>query len=152
MKPGDKAPDFNLKAQDSRYLRLSEILRKEHVVLFFYQRDFYGACTAEATEFRRAFDEIRALGATVIGISRDHVASHSRFAMQLDLPYRILSDTDGAVQAAYFPPPSYPEQPVRLTFVIDRKGTVRQLTGLPRVSVSEHVASALAALHRLTGR
>lgn len=152
VRPGDKAPDFNLKAQDSRYLRLSDVLKKEAVVLFFYQRDFHGACTAEASGFRYAYDTIRSLGATVIGISRDNVSTHSRFAMQLGLPYRILSDPDGAVQAAYWPPTSYPEQPLRLTFIIDRRGTVRQVLGLPKLSVGEHIVGAVATLRQLATR
>lgn len=95
------APDFSLADQNGQTKTLSDYAEK-WVVLFFYPKDNTPGCTTEACSFRDERDAIAELGnAEVVGISKDSVASHKKFAEKHHLNFTILSDPDHSVIEAY---------------------------------------------------
>ena len=100
LAPGDLAPAFTLADAAGRPVSLAG-LAGQQVILYFYPRDDTPGCTKEACGFRDAWDDLRALGATVIGISSDDADSHGRFATRYRLPFTLLSDPDRSVMRAY---------------------------------------------------
>ena len=145
---GDHAPDFELQAADGRRVRLSEFLGKKNVVLFFYPKDETAGCTVEACSFRDAYEDFVDVGAEVIGVSADSLASHNRFAGRHRLPFLLLSDPKGLVAAKYDVRKALGIFPGRVTFLIDREGIVRHVTD-GRLLFKEHVSESLAVLKTL---
>ena len=93
------APDFALSDAEGRSVRLSD-LRGRWVVLYFYPRDNTPGCTRQACAFARSYDAFREKDVVVIGISKDSVASHLKFAQKYELPFVLLSDPElQAIQA-----------------------------------------------------
>jgi len=121
---GERAPDFTLPNAEGRPVRLGELLAEKVVVLFFYPKDETAGCTVEACAFRDASEDFTAAGAEVVGVSRDDAASHTRFAANHKLPFTLLSDADGSVHALYGVRTRLGFLRDRVTFVIDRSGTV----------------------------
>lgn len=97
---GLPAPDFTLPATGGAEVSLHS-LKGRKVVLFFYARDNTAGCSNEAREFRDIYPELAALGVGLLGVSRDSLASHERFSAKLELPYPLLSDSDGSVCRKY---------------------------------------------------
>ena len=99
LETGNKAPDFTLMDRDGKSISLSDFLGKK-VVLYFYPRDKTPGCSRQACAFAAAYDGFRAQNVAVIGISKDSVASHRKFAEKYDLPFILLSDPElQAIQA-----------------------------------------------------
>jgi peroxiredoxin Q/BCP len=142
---GDRAPDFSLRSQDGEVVKLSELLRRGSVVVWFYPKDRTPGCTAEAGAFRDSYARFAELGAEVVGISSDSVESHSGFAAECDLPFRILSDEDGEVRRLYGVSSSMGLIPGRVTYVIDRGGIVKYVFS-SQLQATRHVKEALGAL------
>ena len=88
-----KAPEFALPDKDGNLVRLSDFLGKK-VVLYFYPKDNTPGCTRQACAFAASFDQFRQRDVVVMGISKDSVASHQKFAQKYDLPFLLLSDPD----------------------------------------------------------
>ncbi|MBX2971646.1 MAG: peroxiredoxin [Flavobacteriales bacterium] len=141
---GTPAPDFDLTDQDGRPVRLGD-LKGHNVVLFFYPKDNTRICTLEVCAFRDAHEGMIGLDAVVFGISSDGTSSHRAFADRWSLPYRLLSDTDGAVRKTFKVNRTLGLFPGRVTYVIDRAGIIRAAVNDP-LSASRHVREALAAL------
>ncbi len=96
-----QAPDFSLKDQTGKTRHLKEYVGK-WLVLYFYPKDDTSGCTAQACSFRDGRDDIAQLGNTeVVGISKDSVASHEKFAKKNHLNFTLLSDPDHSVIEAY---------------------------------------------------
>ena len=147
---GDRAPDFRLPDANGATVRLSEILSKKAVVLYFYPKDETPGCTAESCAFRDAYDDFTAAGAEVVGVSRDDGASHGRFAAHHKLPFLLLSDREGGVHALYGIRTRLGFVRDRVTFVIDRAGIVRHvftsmLDMQGNVNKALHIVRALVA-------
>jgi peroxiredoxin Q/BCP len=100
LQTGEPAPDFSLSDPAGRRVTLAD-LAGTHVILYFYPRDDTPGCTKEACGFRDAWDDLRALGVTVIGVSPDASDSHQRFAEKYRLPFQLLSDPERKVMEAY---------------------------------------------------
>jgi peroxiredoxin Q/BCP len=100
LEPGTKAPAFTLTDAEGRKVSLGDFTGR-HVILYFYPKDDTPGCTKEACGFRDAWDELKALGAVVLGVSADDADSHERFAAKYRLPFTLLSDPDRAVMRAY---------------------------------------------------
>ena len=100
LEKGMKAPDFTLKNQDGQEVRLSDFIGKK-VVLYFYPKDNTPGCTRQACAFGALYGQFKALGAEVVGISKDSAASHAKFREKHSLPFILLSDPEKAVHAAY---------------------------------------------------
>jgi thioredoxin-dependent peroxiredoxin len=97
---GDAAPDFELPSDKGGAVRLAE-LRGQIVVLFFYPKDDTTGCTAEAVDFNLLKRRFKALGATILGISPDSVASHAAFKRKHKLTVTLLADPVHKALEAY---------------------------------------------------
>ena len=93
LKAGDKAPDFTLFDKDGKAVSLSDFAGRR-VVVYFYPRDNTPGCTRQACAFAAAYDGFRSNDIAVIGISKDSVASHQKFAEKYNLPFILLSDPE----------------------------------------------------------
>lgn len=151
VKVGDQAPDFLLKSQSGEDVRLSDYRGKKNVVLFFYPKDGSPGCTAEACKFRDSYEDFKESGAEVIGISSQSVESHGIFALNLGLPYTLVSDDGGRVRKEYGVPSSLGMIPGRVTYVIDKQGVVRHIFS-SQIDVEKHVEESLKILLELEGK
>jgi peroxiredoxin Q/BCP len=132
IKAGDIAPDFTLKDKDGAEVSLSDF-RGKKVVLYFYPKDNTPGCTRQACAFAQSYDGFKTKGIAVIGISRDSVASHLRFAEKYDLPFVLLSDPERVAIEKYgvwqekklYGKPSMGV--VRTTFIINEEGIVERV-------------------------
>lgn len=97
MEQGDVVPDFELPDQSGTPVKLSELLAKGPVVLFFYPAAMTKGCTAESCHFRDLAAEFAAVGAQRVGISGDAVEKQKKFSDKHDFDYPLLSDADGEV-------------------------------------------------------
>ena len=146
---GMKAPDFELMNQNGETVRLSDFLGRK-VVLYFYPRDNTPGCTRQACAFAAAYDGFRGNDIAVIGISRDSVASHQKFAQKYDLPFILLSDPDlTAIQAfgVWQEKKLYGKVSmgiVRSTFVISPEGMVEKV--FPKAKPDTNAAEILEYL------
>ena len=146
---GMKAPDFTLKDKNGNDFTLSSLLGKK-VVLYFYPKDNTPGCTRQACAFAGAYKQFEAKGVEVIGISKDSVASHVKFAEKYDLPFILLSDPDRVAIEAYG---VWQEKKmcgkvsmgvVRTTFIIDENGNIEKV--MPKVKPDTNAADILAEL------
>jgi peroxiredoxin Q/BCP len=142
---GDMAPDFELKDKDGNVVRLSDFRGKQSVVLYFYPKDDTPGCTAQACSFRDSYEDFKAAGAEVIGISSDSGRSHNKFAEHHRLPFVLLSDIIGKVRKAYGAYDLLGLIPGRVTFVIDKEGRVIHKFD-SQLNPTKHIAEALAKL------
>jgi len=145
---GDKAPDFTLPSQAGEQVRLYDRIGERVVVLYFYPRDETSGCTAEACAFRDSHEVFSDAGAEVIGISSDSVDKHAAFADHHKLPFTLLSDEGGKVRKLYRVPSSLGFIPGRVTYVIDRDGTVRQVIN-SMLNIGGHINDSLDVVRKL---
>lgn len=145
---GEKAPPLYGTDHHGRTWTLETLLAKGPLVLYFYPRDFTPICTREACAFRDAFEELRELGATVVGVSVDDAASHRRFAASHQIPFPLLSDEDGAIHRAYDAVAAFGLYRRRVTFVIDQGGVIRAAIH-HQMSARRHADEVRAALRAL---
>lgn len=145
---GATAPDFTKTTQDGHSISLSQFRGEKTVVLYFYPKDETPGCTAEACTFRDNFEDFVEAGAVVIGVSQDSDESHKRFAAHHRLPFLLVSDRDKALQKAYGVPKTMGLLPGRVTFVIDREGTVQHVFN-SQLNAKKHVKEALEVVERL---
>jgi peroxiredoxin Q/BCP len=120
----EPAPDFALQDGDGGEWRLSDH-RGQVVVLLFYPGDETPVCTRQMCLVRDRWDDYRATGAEVVGISSDSVESHQKFAAHHELPLRLLSDPDREVAKRYGALSLLPGRVARSVFVIDANGILR---------------------------
>jgi len=120
----EPAPDFALKDGDGAEWRLSDH-RGRVVALLFYPGDETPVCTRQMCSVRDRWEDYRATGAEVVGISSDSVDSHRKFAEHHELPLRLLSDQDREVAKLYGAISLLPGRVARSVFVIDAKGILR---------------------------
>ena len=97
---GKIAPDFTLPDKDGVERKLSDF-RGKKVVIYFYSKDNTAGCTRQAQAFAALYEQFSAVGAEVIGISKDSAASHLRFAEKHSLPFVLLSDPERQAIEAY---------------------------------------------------
>ena len=149
LEAGMKAPQFTLTDANGNTVSLSDFLGKK-VVLYFYPKDNTPGCTRQACAFAGAYDAFRERGVEVIGISRDSVASHAKFAEKYGLPFILLSDPERVAIEAYG---VWQEKKqygkvsmgvVRTTFLIDEQGMVAKV--MPKVKPDTNAAEILVAL------
>ena len=152
LRAGDKAPEFTLESnQGSKSLRE---LHGEWTVLYFYPKDNTPGCTQEACDFR---DAMPGMGAQVLGVSADDLASHADFAEGHSLPFPLLSDPGGEVAKDYgaFGKKTLPhtdkvyEGVLRSTFIIDPEGNVAE--AMYDVNHSGHAQEVSEKLGELKG-
>ncbi len=149
LEVGMKAPDFTLTDAKGNRVSLSDFLGKK-VVLYFYPKDNTPGCTRQACAFAGAYAEFREKNVEVIGISKDSVASHVKFAEKYDLPFILISDPDRVAIEAYG---VWQEKKmcgkvgmgvVRTTFLIDEEGKIARV--MSKVKPDTNAEEILAAL------
>ena len=146
---GAQAPEVELPADDGTTTSLAR-LRGQRVVLYFYPRDNTPGCTTESCDFRDRSGDFTAVGAVILGVSGDSVASHVRFRDKFQLPFRLLADAGNRVARAYGAfgtKTSYgrtTEGIIRSTFVIGPDGRIEAVYS--PVKVAGHAEAVLAAL------
>jgi peroxiredoxin Q/BCP len=145
LKAGDRAPDFTATTAAGRPIRLSDYLGQRGLVIFFYPKDGTPVCTQEACAFRDSYDRFVRAGMEVIGVSGDRAERHQDFAREHRLPFPLISDQDGAVRKAFGVPRVLGILPGRVTFIIDREGTIRHVYSALLAS-DEHVRQAMDAV------
>jgi peroxiredoxin Q/BCP len=145
---GDKAPDFTLPSQSGEPVRLHDRIGQRVVVLYFYPKDETSGCTAEACAFRDSHEVFTEAGAEVIGVSSDSVDKHAAFASHHKLPFTLLSDAGGKVRKEYRVPATLGFIPGRVTYVIDRTGTVRHIFN-SMTNIGGHINEALEVVLQL---
>ena len=152
LKAGDSAPPFSLPADGGGKLSLSGFKGKP-LVLYFYPKDDTSGCTAEAIHFSSAAKAFAKVGAAVVGVSKDSVASHDKFKAKHALSLSLASDEDTEVAKAYgvwVEKSMYGRRYMgmeRATFLIDGRGVIRQIWR--KVKVPGHAAQVLAAVQEL---
>lgn len=149
LEVGMKAPDFALADKDGNMVSLSDFAGKR-VVLYFYPKDNTPGCTRQACAFARAYEDYRNLDVPVIGISKDSVASHLKFAQKYELPFVLLADPDLQAIQAY---DVWKEKKlygkvsmgvIRTTYVIDAQGNIEKV--MPKVKPDTNADEVLAYL------
>jgi peroxiredoxin Q/BCP len=145
---GDKAPDFALPNQSGTMINLRDFIGKKIVVLYFYPKDFTSGCTAEACAFRDSYEVFKDAGAEVIGVSSQSVDSHQRFAQANSLPFILLSDEDGKVRKLYGAASALGLMPGRVTYVIDKNGTIRHMFS-SQLNPKKHIEEALRIMKEI---
>ena len=149
---GAPAPDFSLPATGSQTLSLGA-LRGRPVVLYFYPKDNTPGCTQEGLDFQALSADFAALGAVVLGVSRDSVASHEKFRAKQGLRFDLLSDAQETACRAYDvirEKNMYGKTVLgieRSTFLIDADGVLRE--AWRKVKVKDHAAAVLQRLKAL---
>ena len=149
---GTQAPGFTLSDKDGKERSLSEF-RGKKVIIYFYSRDNTAGCTRQANAFAALYDEFKAIGAEVIGISKDSAASHAKFAEKHSLPFVLLSDPERQAIEAFG---VWQEKKlygkvsmgvVRTTFILDEDGKILKI--MPKVKPDTNAADALLFLKEL---
>lgn len=152
IEAGEKAPDFTLATDGGGKIKLSS-LKGQPVVLYFYPRDDTPGCTKEACAFRDQSKTLAKLGAKVLGVSTDDVASHDKFRDKFKLNFPLLADIDHKVAekyGAWREKNMYGKKSMgiqRSTFLIDKDGKVAKVW--KKVSVDGHDEQVLEALQGL---
>ena len=146
---GAVAPDFTLQDKDGNSVSLHDFAGKR-VVLYFYPKDNTPGCTRQACAFAGAYAEFRTLDAVVIGVSKDSVASHQRFAEKYGLPFVLLADPERTAIQAYGvwqEKKNYGKVSmgvVRTTYVIGADGRIEKV--MPKVKPDTNAAEILEYL------
>lgn len=149
LEVGSKAPEFTLPDKDGRMVSISDFAGKK-VVLYFYPRDNTPGCTRQACAFGGSYEQFKKENVAVIGISKDSVASHQKFAEKYSLPFVLLSDPElTAIQAygVWQEKKNYGKVSmgvVRTTFVIDEQGRIEKV--MPKVKPDTNAEEILAYL------
>lgn len=149
LEAGTKAPDFTLTDKDGQEVSLSD-LRGSKVVLYFYPKDNTPGCTRQACAFAEAYSVFEELGVKIVGISKDGIASHVKFAEKYNLPFILLSDPERKAIESYG---VWQEKKlcgkigmgvVRTTFIIDENGIIEKV--MPKVKPDTNAEEILEEL------
>ncbi|MET9448589.1 peroxiredoxin [Streptomyces cinerochromogenes] len=147
---GDKAPDFELKDNHGRSVKLSDFRGEKNVVLLFYPFAFTGVCTGELCELRDNLPRFADRDTQLLAVSNDSIHTLRVFAEQEGLEYPLLSDfwPHGNVSRAYGVFDEDKGCAVRGTFIIDKEGVVRWtvVNGLPDARDLDDYVKALDTL------
>jgi peroxiredoxin Q/BCP len=144
-----KAPDFSLAGVDGQAHKLEDYKGK-WLVLYFYPKDDTPGCTTEACSLRDACDDLTALGAEVLGVSRDDASLHEKFKTKYNLNFALATDPDHKVMDAYgaWGKKMFGQEGVlRKTFLIDPNGMVQKVYG--RVTPLGHGEQVVEELKKL---
>ena len=146
---GIKAPDFSLSDQHGNTVSLADYAGKK-IVLYFYPRDNTPGCSRQACAFAGAYEDFKTMNVAVIGVSKDSVASHVKFAEKYSLPFTLLSDPERqAIQAydVWQEKKNYGKVSmgvVRSTYIIDENGVIEKV--MPKVKPDTNAAEILEYL------
>jgi len=148
LQVGDKIPKFTAKDNKGNDFDSDSIIGKKPVVIYFYPKDNTPGCTAQACSFRDQYEDFKDLGAEVIGISSDSVASHVEFIQKYKLPFILLSDSDKKLRSLFGVKTNlFGLLPGRVTYVADRNGIVQLI--FDSMNATNHISKALATVKKL---
>ena len=146
MHIGDKVPEILGVDQNGNLIKLNNYAGKK-IILYFYPKDNTSGCTAEACNLRDNHEAFIAKGYNVIGVSKDSVASHKKFAEKYELPFTLLADTSTAMLQAFG---AWGEKKMygktvmgtlRRTFIFDENGILTEI--IENVDTKNHAAQIL---------
>ena len=149
LKEGDVAPPFTAATNGGGEVSLSDFAGR-NVILYFYPKDNTPGCNKEACSFRDHWDDFKAKGAVVLGVSTDSAKSHDKFVEKFKLPFTLLVDDDKKIVNAYgvYGPKTFMGVKYtgtsRVTFLIGPDGKIKKIW--PAVKPAEHAVEVLAAL------
>ena len=148
MKIGDKIPNFAAKDTNGNDFESQTIIGQKPVVIYFYPKDDTPGCTTQACSFRDQYEDFKDLGAEIIGISSDSVASHEKFTKKYKLPFILLSDQNKKLRKLFGVPSDLLGLiPGRVTYVADKKGVI--LLVFNSMSSKIHIKKAFETLSKL---
>lgn len=125
LKPGAKAPEFELRNENDEEISLSTLLNEGPLILYFYPADFTPGCTKEACAIRDLHGDIARVGLQVAGVSPQDPASHRRFKDKYELPFTLLCDTQKDVARMYDVDGPFGVGVRRATYLISRDRKIR---------------------------
>jgi thioredoxin-dependent peroxiredoxin len=152
IKPGAKVPDFSLPATGGGTFRLADAAGRK-LVIYFYPRDMTSGCTRESQDFRDLDGKFRRAGTQIVGVSRDSLTSHEKFAVKESLPFPLLADTEEKLCRLFDvikPKSLYGRKYLgieRSTFLLDSSGRLQR--EWRKVKVPGHAEEVLEAAQRL---
>ena len=145
---GDKIPNFSAKDNNDNVFESASIVGKKPVVFYFYPKDNTPGCTAQACSFRDQYEDFKDLGAEVIGISSDSIASHEKFIQQYRLPFILLSDNDKKIRKLFgVKPDLFGLIPGRVTYVADKNGIIQFI--FDSMNATNHIPKALEIIKKM---
>ena len=148
LQVGDSIPNFKAIAADGTPFDSQSIVGKQPVVIYFYPKDDTKVCTEQACSFRDQYEDFKALGATVIGISSDSVKAHQKFADKYRLPFLLLSDENKKLRRLFGVPNDLLGLiPGRVTYVADENGVILMVYN--SMSGKIHIKKAYECLKKL---
>ncbi|HEY3859824.1 MAG TPA: peroxiredoxin [Gammaproteobacteria bacterium] len=147
LKVGDIAPDFSLPDHSGQVVSLKGLLAKGPVLLYFYPADFTPVCTREACAFSAVEPELAKAGVSLIGISPQDEATHTRFRERYSLPFPLLADPDKQVIRAYDCNGLLGFGVSRVTYLIGKDGRIQEaakaaLRVAPHLDLAKRAASS----------
>lgn len=131
LKVGDKIPSFKGETSDGAIS--SKDMTGNNAVLYFYPKDDTPGCTVEACAFRDNHPKFKKMNAVVYGVSKDDLKAHAKFTEKYDLPFTLISDTDGSICEKF---DTWVEKSMygrkymgieRATYLIDKTGIIRHI-------------------------
>lgn len=146
LQVGDKAPDFEALTYGEERLKLSDQIKKNPVVLYFYPKDNTPGCTKEACSLRDGMEELAGSGVQVIGVSTDGVKAHENFRDKYDLNFPLVSDKQKEIVKKYGVKSAFGTAK-RVTFLIDRDGTIKHIWN--KVNTKKHADEVLEKIKEL---
>jgi peroxiredoxin Q/BCP len=150
LKEGDKAPDFEGKDQNGKFIALQNY-RGKKVILYFYPKDDTSGCTAQSCNLRDNYEALLEKGFIVLGVSADNEKSHQKFIKKYSLPFPLIADTDRTIINAY---DVWGKKTIfgktmdginRTTFVISEEGIIQRI--LTKVDTENHTQQILTQLN-----
>lgn len=149
---GTKAPNFSLLNQNGEICTLDQY-KGEWSVIYFYPKDDTPGCTKEACAITEVYQDFKKMNVTVLGVSKDSVASHKKFADKYNLPFTLLSDPETTTIQAY---KAWKEKSMfgkkltgtaRVSYIINPEGEIAKV--YPKVTPAEHALEILADLKKM---
>ena len=152
VRVGDKLPDFSLPMHPQGEFKLAQVLGSQYLVLYFYPMDDTPGCTREACMFRDTQKEFEQQGALILGVSKNSLQSHEKFAAKYHLPFPLLTDAGSALRKRLGNPAGDGELISRITYIVDKQGVVRHIINADgKAKVPDHISEALRVVQELSG-
>ena len=146
LKIGDKMPFFEVMDQSGNMVTSDKLISKK-TIIYFYPKDNTSGCTAEACNLRDNYEALIAKGYNVVGVSKDSVASHKKFAEKYELPFTLLADTSTAMIqefGAWGEKKMYGKAymgTIRKTFIFNEEGVLEKI--IEKVDTKDHASQIL---------
>ena len=140
-------PEFEVVDQDGKMVKSEDLMGKK-TIIYFYPKDNTSGCTAEACSLRDNYQALQAKGYNVVGVSKDSIASHKKFADKYELPFTLLADTSTQLLqtfGAWGEKKMYGKTVMgtsRKTFIFDEKGILTEI--IEKVDTKNHAEQILS--------